>query len=121
MKYTLMLCLCLPLGLFAQSGLVGTWTTQVPDREGNMVPLDATMAADGTYAIDFMADGKIDITGTYRIDGNQVTVQDDEGNECTAKGIYTFTIVDKTLTMTKVEDACEGRSGPEGKMVMVRK
>jgi len=121
MKYLILFLLCLPVGLSAQSALVDTWTAEIPDREGNIIPLHLTISDDGTYAVDFGADGKVEITGTYSTDGNLITVQDDEGQECTGVGVYNYEITGSTLTMESKSDECPERAGPEGVMVFQRK
>ncbi len=120
MKYLfssiLLICFCLPFNLTAQSGIVGTWQSTIAGREGNPMALQVTIKADNTYAVDFGADGEVEITGTYSVDGDQITVQDDAGNECTGKGVYTFKVTGDELLMERISEECEGRGGPEGKM-----
>lgn len=109
----------LPFGLIAQSP-VGTWKMSIPDQDGKMTPVNVQMSEDGTYAIDFGADGTIDLKGKYTLEGGKITVQDAEGSDCTAPGVYTLKIEGDTLTMTRVSDGCTGRGGPEGVMTMQR-
>ena len=116
------LVLLTPLFMTAQESLVGNWTTSVPGGEdGTVIPLKVTMTDSGTYTLDFGADGQAEVTGTYRVDGNQIVVIDEEGGECKGqRGIYTFTADATSLLMERVQDACEGRGGPEGKMRFTR-
>ena len=109
----------LPFGLMAQSP-VGTWKMSIPDENGKMTPLKVAMSADDTYAIDFGADGTIEIKGKYTVEGGKMTIQDMEGSDCTEKGVYTLKIEGDILTMTRVSDGCNGRGGPEGVMTMQR-
>ncbi|MBK9489380.1 MAG: hypothetical protein IPO07_11775 [Haliscomenobacter sp.] len=109
--------LLLPFGLMAQSP-VGNWKMSVPDGNGNMVPLKVTISDQGTYAVDFGADGTIETKGKYTLDGAKMTVQDTEGSDCTGQGVYTFKVEGDTFTMTRVSDPCENRGGPEGVMTM---
>lgn len=106
------------MALAAQTTPTGTWKMEIPDKEGNMIPTQVNISDDGTYAVDFGADGTADISGTYTIDGDKIMIQDDEGSECTAKGVYQFKVADDSLTMTRVSDECEGRGGPDGVMKM---
>jgi len=115
----LALMVMLPFGLMAQSP-VGTWKMSVPDENGNMVPLKVAISEDGTYALDFGADGVIDTKGKYTVEAGKMTIQDTEGSDCTAQGVYTFKIEGDTLTMTRVSDGCTSRGGPEGVMTMQR-
>jgi len=109
----------LPFGLMAQSP-VGTWNMSIPDENGKMTPLKAVISADGAYALDFGVDGTIDIKGKYTMEGGKMTIQDTEGSDCTAQGVYTLKVEGDILTMTRVSDGCTGRGGPEGVMTMQR-
>ena len=109
----------LPFGLLAQSP-VGTWKMSVPDENGKMTPVQVDLSGDGTYAVDFGADGNTDMKGKYTVEGGKITIQDTEGSDCTAPGVYTLQIGGDTLTMTRVSDGCDGRGGPEGVMTMQR-
>lgn len=108
-----------PLGLVAQSP-VGSWKMSVPGQDGKMVPLKVDISADGTYAVDYMADGTVENKGKYTVEGEKMTIQDTEGSDCTEKGVYTYKVEGNTLTMTRVSDACADRGGPEGVMKMER-
>ncbi len=109
----------LPFGLMAQSP-VGAWKMSIPDQNGKLTPVKVQIAEDGTYAIDFGADGTIDLKGKYTVEGGKITVQDTEGSDCTAPGVYTLKIEGDTLTMTRLSDGCTSRGGPEGVMTMQR-
>lgn len=108
-----------PMALAAQSP-VGTWKMSVPDQDGKMTPLSVTIADNGTYAVDFGADGTVETRGKYTLDKDKMTIQDTEGTDCTAQGVYTIMVDEKNLTMTRVSDACTNRGGPEGVMKMER-
>ncbi len=118
-RFLLAAMILLPFGLMAQSP-VGIWKMSVPDQNGNMVPLTVNLSADGTYAIDFGADGTIENKGIYTREGDKMTIQDTEGTDCTEKGVYTLKIEGDTMTLTRVSDGCPGRGGPEGVMTMQR-
>ncbi len=109
----------LPFGLVAQNP-VGAWKMSVPDENGKMTPMKVDISADGTYAVDFGADGTIENKGKYTLDGGKMTIQDTEGSDCTAQGVYTLKIEGNTMTMTRVSDSCANRGGPEGVMTMQR-
>jgi len=111
--------LLFPLGLAAQSP-VGTWKLSIPGEDGKMIPVTANIADNGTYALDFGADGTVETKGKYSMDKDQMTIQDTEGTDCTASGVYTIMVDEKTLTMTRVSDGCPNRGGPEGVMKMER-
>lgn len=107
----------MPLSLAAQSP-AGSWKLNVPDKDGNMIPLHVTISDDGTYALDFGADGTVDTKGKYSIDNDKMTIQDTEGADCTAAGVYTFKNDGATLTMTRISDECPNRGGPDGVMTL---
>ena len=114
-------CFFFSTSLSAQPAVVGEWTTMVPDKDGNMMPLHVSIRADNSYHLDFGSDGTVEVTGTYEAKGNQMIIQDAEGSNCTGKGIYTFEVTDDGMTMTRVSDECEQRGGPEGKMAFSRR
>jgi hypothetical protein len=105
--------------LMAQSP-VGAWKMSVPDQNGKMTPFKVDISADGTYTVDFGADGTIENKGKYTVEGEKMTIQDTEGSDCTQPGVYTLKIEGDTLTMTRVSDGCANRGGPEGVMTMQR-
>ena len=113
------LILFIPMWLAAQSP-VGNWKMSVPDQDGKMTPLAVTIADNGTYAVDFGADGTVETRGKYTLDKDKLTIQDTEGTDCTAQGVYTIRVDEKNLTMTRVSDGCPNRGGPEGVMKMER-
>lgn len=119
MRLLLAAMILLPLGLMAQSP-VGNWNMSVPDEKGNMVPLKVSLAEDGTYTVDFGADGVVETKGIYTREGDKITIQDTEGTDCTEKGVYTLKIDGDTMTLTRVSDGCAQRGGPAGVMTMQR-
>lgn len=118
-RIILTVLVCLPISLTAQD-ITGTWKMAVPDENGNMVTIKATISGDGTYALDWGADGSVEIKGKYTAEGGKMTIQDTSGSECTAKGVYNYKIEGNTMTMTRVSDGCSNRGGPEGVMTMQR-
>ena len=109
-----MLC---PLLSFGQD-YVGKWSMEVPDEAGNMTTIIGHIKADNTYALDFGADGSVEVNGKYEMKDGQMHIHDVSGSECTGVGVYKIKVEGSQLTMTRVSDACEGRGGPEGVMVM---
>jgi hypothetical protein len=108
-----------PFSLMAQSP-VGAWKMSVPDQSGKMTPLKVDISADGTYVVDFGADGVVENKGKYTVESGKMTIQDTEGSDCTEPGVYTFKIEGDTMTMTRVSDGCPNRGGPDGVMTMQR-
>ncbi len=72
--------------------------------------------ADNTYTV-ALSDGKTSVSGKYTFAGNQLTIVDQSATgmagacPATAKGVYKFTVKDRTLEVTTVSDPCTGRSG----------
>lgn len=110
------LCFCLPIGLLAQSGLEGTWQMTVPTDDGGTMAINVSLNDDGTYGVDFGADGQVEVKGKYDVDGTKITVQNVSGDECTSKGEYEFKVTETDLIMNQVSDPCPNRGGPEGVM-----
>jgi len=109
----------LPLGLSAQS-IAGTWKMDVPDENGGMAVIKATIGEDGSYALDWGGDGSVEVKGKYEAKDGQMTIWDVEGSDCSGKGVYKYAISGNTMTMTRISDACPDRGGPEGVMTMQR-
>ncbi len=59
-----------PLGLAAQ-GLPGDWKMSALDQTGNPVPTTLNFTENGTYRIDYGADGTVETQGTYTLDQNE--------------------------------------------------
>lgn len=118
----LLLCVfIIPISLAAQSP-VGKWKMTVPGQDGNPMTITVDIKGDGTYAVDFGGDGSVEVNGKYELSGDQMTIMDTDGpNACPgAKGVYKFAVNDSGMTMTVVNDPCEGRGGPEGVMTWQR-
>ncbi len=67
------------------------------------------LADDGTFAV--RHDGTADVEGTYMIDGDRVTFTDTSGEfMCDpVTGVYRWSISGDQVTMSVVDDACDGR------------
>ena len=115
MLFTCLICF-LAFSMSAQS-VVGKWKFEFPGEEGTTV-IVCDMKADGTYTLDFGADGTVELNGKYTLSGDTMTFSDD--GDCKGKGVYKAEATDTDLTMTKISDECEGRGGPEGKMMAKR-
>jgi len=91
-------------------------------EDGSVTKLVVNMTDSGTYSLDWGGDGAVEVRGTYRTDGDQIVVKDDEGSgDCAGKrGLYSFSTDGSTLVMTRIEDECENRGGPDGKMEFKR-
>ena len=99
-----------PFALPAQS-MVGSWIYQDTTPDGTEVTNTMTMLEDGTFTVDFASDGKVEVLGTYAIDGSQITIRDTpEESPCYGKdGVYSFSLEGDVATITLIEDACEIR------------
>jgi hypothetical protein len=72
----------------------------------------------------FTRDGEIAAEGTYKVTGDELEVTDERGPiACGGEqktGKYKWRLEEKKLTMTKVEDPCEGRAHALTSHVWVR-
>ncbi len=110
---------------------VGQWSVAITRTD---VPVDIASSfsyvgrwrlgieADGTYEAERLDVGATVVTGSWTVDGDQIAFTDDDGllscsNAAAAPiidddidtGTYTWTRSGKTLTLTRVDDACPGR------------
>jgi hypothetical protein len=132
----LLACLTVPLAAIAQDNnapaesIAGTYTVVITIAD---VPKDIANgpALYGRWQISFRTDGTYDteradldgkmVTGTYKVDGNTLTVTDEDGllscanpsivgsEEDAATGTYTWDRNNDTLSLIPVEDNCAGR------------
>jgi hypothetical protein len=80
---------------------VGTWTNQY----GTVWMIKA----DGTFVVDLKHHGKVDASGTYKIEGDQITLQRTGGvnpKGCSGPGVYKVKRDGDSLTFTFVSDQC---------------
>lgn len=105
--------LLLPMTSFALSAqsMVGTWTYQDITPDGTEVTNTMTMHEDDTFTVDFASDGKVEVLGTYTIEGSTITIRDTpKESPCYGKdGVYNFQLEGDALTITLIEDPCEIR------------
>ncbi len=122
MKLLALICCIIPISLIAQEAHVGDWQTKIPLEDGTMLPLQVSLTAEGTFAVDFGIDGTIEINGKYSVTDGQITIQDIDGTRaCTSgKGVYKLEVSETSMKMTRVSDDCEGRGGPEGVMAWTK-
>ena len=82
-----LLMICFSFTIQAQT-LEGNWVITIPCdcSDKGEITWQWQVKADDTYAVDINVDGTVEVTGKYWVDGNKITVQNDEG--CTEKGTY---------------------------------
>jgi hypothetical protein len=110
---------------------IGEWSVAIARTD---VPVDIASSfsyvgrwrvgieADGSYEAERLDVGATVVSGTWETDGDQITFTDDDGllscgnaaaapiiNDDLDSGTYTWVRSDKTLTLTRVDDACPGR------------
>ena len=94
-------------------GLVGGWVITTPDENGDPLTWQMTFTEEGTYHVDIMVDGSIDVHGKYWVEGKQITFQNNEEcGCCDHKGQYKFWIENDKLWVDPIEDKCELRKPP---------
>lgn len=80
-----------------EKALVGRWETQIEDEEIGKLSMVYHFTEEGEIFLEQKKGAKIPFSipfGTYRIDGDRVTVQSD-GEETS----FTFSVSDRTLTL----------------------
>lgn len=90
----------------------GSWKMTMPGPDGTELVVLLTLD-NGKYQGDLGNDGQIDVSGTYTLNGDQITLQDDPTNStnpCEEPGTYTITIDGDQMTMTLESDTCNRRS-----------
>ena len=100
------LCGCAEMGGMGKKSLAGTWT--------NSLGTVWTINADNTFTVDRDHDGKVDIRGTYTMQGDTFTITHNEGKKvpkgCDGPGEYKFKREGDNLTFTVVnDDPCKDR------------
>jgi len=100
------LCGCANMpGMAGGKSLAGTWT--------NSLGTVWTINANNTFTVDRDHDGKIDIRGTYAMQGDTFTITHNEGKKiaknCDGPGEYKFKHAGNNLSFTLVHDTCKDR------------
>ncbi|MEM1324653.1 MAG: lipocalin family protein [Bacteroidota bacterium] len=108
--FALLFFVSTPFFLSAQS-IVGDWLIDSQTADGTPTQDIFSMKADGTFTVDFGSDGKVDVLGTYTINGDQITIQDTpKESPCYGKkGIYEFKVEGDIMTGKMISDECELR------------
>ncbi len=118
------LLLLLPMTTQAQDAFTGSWKLEIPDGSGNLIPIKVVMSDDGKYTADVGMDGSVEIEGRRQLEGADEVILWDTGGTfaCPSdvKGRYKYKLEGDMLILTVVSDACEGRTGPDGKTVFQR-
>jgi hypothetical protein len=74
--------------------------------------------------VSVLRNGEVAVEGTYKVNGDELSLSDETGPmACGGEqkiGKYKWKLEDKKLTLTKVQDLCEGRSGALTSQVWVR-
>jgi len=90
----------------------GTWKLTMSSPDGQEMAASITFA-DGSYEADFMMDGTKEVAGSYTIDGDNITLQDDmdaSENGCEEAGTYAVTMSGDEMSLSTVSDGCSNRS-----------
>lgn len=97
-----------PIHTFWDSPLVGSWRF----KDEGMGPLVLSFHRDGTFIVDYNADGQRDIRGRYELFENRVTFIDDRPRvttECYEQGFHYFFIEEETIQFTELAEQCKPR------------
>ena len=86
--------------------LTGTWI-----KVFDMQKITITIKQDGKSEVEFTGDSIIDVYSSYKIEGKQITFNDEAGDYAAdVPGVYAFEVSDSSLTFTAVDDPVYGRS-----------
>ena len=86
--------------------VVGTWKKVVDANE-----ITITLKADNKSEVEFTGDDVIDVYGSYKISGVQITFTDEGGDYSSGtSGVYEFKLSENKMTLTIVDDPVDGRS-----------
>jgi hypothetical protein len=86
--------------------VVGTWLKVVDVNKITM-----TLTDDNKTEVEFTGDDVIDVYGSYKVSGAQITLTDEGGDYSSGtSGIYEFKLNDNKMTLTIVDDPVNGRS-----------
>jgi len=106
-----------PAFMGAQS-MTGAWkVSDVPTEDGGVTTITITFTDAGTYTVDYGSDGNVETNGTYSIDGDKISIKDDNCGD--AVGLWQFSISGNTMSSTAIDEPCESRKGP-GTITMVK-
>lgn len=107
---TLFLLLSTQFILTAQetdSPVVGKW-----EKHLNGVTMTFVFDKSLNYTVDFESDGNVEVRGTCKVDGDQITFNDKPGGYASPDpGIYTYKVENGKITFVIKDDPTEGRSG----------
>ncbi len=115
----LMVVLVPALG-WSQSDLQGAWLIDYQTESGPIEVLLELMEG-GEHQIDLGNDGTPDIKGVWTVEGDQVTIVDNQGEvSCPDDTVFVYKVEGEKLTFTAIKDPCQ-RGGPEGILEFTRK
>lgn len=100
--------------------IVSTWSVSF-ENEGQPMTAQVTFKADNTFAYDIMADGEIEVEGTYEISGDKVMMKETSTTFDSNCGDAVMTMQMKvegnSLTVTPISDECEERRNEDNSPV----
>ncbi len=96
--------------LQAQSKLTGTWEAKFMNDANSMELLFKITEEEG-YTLDMNKDGSVEVSGNWKIEGEQIQFEDSGGPMAcrSSEGVYTYQLNGDTLNLTLVQDDCPGR------------
>ena len=96
---------------YTSDDVTGDWLITTPDENGDPTEWQLTLSKDGSFQVDILVDGSIDVHGKYWIEGKQITFQHaEECGCCEHKGVYKFWLEKDKLWVDPIEDKCEIRN-----------
>lgn len=100
--------------LWAQENLQGKWKGTF-STDYQETPLSWNLT-EGGFELDMNADGSVEVSGRWKVEGGQLIVWDTGGPmacDDSVKGLFDYRVKENILKLTLVEDNCPGR-----KMIM---
>jgi hypothetical protein len=86
--------------------VVGKWTKELNERTFTF-----NLTSDNKYQVEFAGDDEIDVYGSYKVSGKQITFTDEGGDySSNSSGVYEFKVSDTSISFTNVDDPVNGRS-----------
>lgn len=91
-------------------GLVGTWKWDGTSPDGNTVTSSITFKADGSFELDIAMDGNVEGKGTYKVEGDNVTIVATGAGCDNVPGTYKMVVNGDSIKPELVTDGCTNRA-----------
>ena len=124
MKNVLMIILAISLSISITAqddSMAGTYMATVATDDGE-ITMTMEIMDNGNYSLDNDGDGIMDVFAKYEVhDDETVTIWHVSGDDCHDKGKYQIATTDSTISIEVIDDPCDGRIPPDGKLTWTKK